>query len=214
MDRQVVMANRIFYKSLTDDELYILIRKDRAAESEFYRRFKIRVKFFLKNYSLNSLEREDLIQEGMIGVFQALQTFDPAKGIRFSTYSSVCIKNRIKNALESLFVHKKRFDQNSDIENIVSEQTPESVTIALEMTEKLKNNIRRLEDTEKSVLSLYLAGKSYKDMAQELAISTKKVDNILRKIKQKLAVRLSKADSEVYKALSMALKETVKGGPE
>jgi RNA polymerase sporulation-specific sigma factor len=181
------MAKKSFYKILTDDELFLLLKNDKSAENEFYRRYKIRVKGFLKNYRLNSLEREDLIQEGMIGLFHAIETYDTEKNVKFSTYSNVCIKNRIYNSLHSLWAHKKKFDDQKDIEEIESRNNPESDTISTEISEELKAGISSLTGLERKVLDEYMGRKSYKSIASELEISTKKVDNILMKIKSKLS---------------------------
>ena len=184
-----------FYRILTDDELFVLLSTDRNAEAEFYRRYKIKVKHLLRSYRLNSLEREDLIQEGMIGLFRAIQTYDPSRGIQFSTYATVCIRNRILGSLDLLWHHKKNIDQNRDIEEIVSARNPESDTIEQSVSDFLREAVEALEGLEKEVLDRYMEGKSYKTIAGELAISTKKVDNILMKIKAGLSERIRRREN-------------------
>ena len=181
------MAKKSFYKILTDDELFALLKNDKNAENEFYKRYKVKVKSFLRHYKLNALEREDLIQEGMIGLFHAIETFDKRKGFKFSTYSNTCIRNRIYNALDSLWQHKKKIDNERDIEEIVSNSDPENSSIQTELSENLESAVSKLNDLEQKVLDRYLDNKSYKDIAGELEISSKKVDNILMKVKSKLA---------------------------
>jgi RNA polymerase sporulation-specific sigma factor len=66
----------------------------------------MKVKWLIKNYRLNSNEREDLIQEGMIGLFSAINTYDKSRRIKISTYAQVCIKNRITNALAVMWKRK------------------------------------------------------------------------------------------------------------
>jgi RNA polymerase sporulation-specific sigma factor len=185
------MPKKSFYKILTDDELFVLLKNDKNAENEFYKRYKIKVKSFLRNYKLNALEREDLIQEGMIGLFHAIETFDKKKGFKFSTYSNTCIRNRIYNALDYLWQHKKKIDNEKDIEEIVSNNDPESDSIQTELSENLETAVANLTDLEQKVLDRYLNNKSYKVIAGELEITSKKVDNILMKVKSKLAKYLN-----------------------
>lgn len=189
------MPKKSFYKILTDDELFALLKNDRNAENEFYKRYKIKVKGFLRHYKLNALEREDLIQEGMIGLFHAIETFDKKKGFKFSTYSNTCIRNRIYNALDSLWQHKKKIDNERDIEDIVSNNDPESDSIKTELSQNLENAIANLSELEQKVLERYLNNKTYKTIALELEITSKKVDNILMKVKSKLAKYLNDSSS-------------------
>ncbi len=189
------MPKKSFYKILTDNELFLLIKNNHLAENEFYRRYKIKVKGLIKNYRLNSLEREDLIQEGMIGLFQAIESFDKQKGVKFSTYSMVCIKNRIYNSLNSIWKHKKKIDEEKDIEEIVSGNNPESDTIKSELSVNIENAISHLSELEQKIIEKYLNNMSYKNIASELEISTKKVDNILMKIKLKLTRYLNESQN-------------------
>ena len=181
------MSAKNFYKILTEDELFTLIKNDKSAEGEFYRRYKIRVKWLIKNYRLNTLEREDLIQEGMIGLFQAIQSYDPQKGVKFSTYSGTCIRNRILNSLNELIRHRKAVDVGRDMDEIIARHNPEAEMIDSDRGELLKQATESLTPLEKQVLDGYLLKKSYKLIAKELEISDKKVDNILVKIRGKLA---------------------------
>ena len=184
------------YKILDIDELFVLLKSDPAAEKEFYRRYKLTVKKILKSYHYRPAERDDLIQEGMIGLFHAIESFDPDKKIKFSTYSNVCIHNRIRNFLSSYKNHKRKFDSQIDIEDLASPEDRESETIKAEISDRLREEITRLPDLEKKVVNGYLSGKSYKLIASELEISSKKVDNILMKIKSRLSDHLKNKTAE------------------
>jgi RNA polymerase sporulation-specific sigma factor len=175
-----------YYSILTDDELLSIIKKDKNAENEFYKRYKNRVMNILRKYRIYLLEREDLIQEGMIGLFQAIENYDKKRGVKFSTYANVCIKNRILNALNFFWQHRKNIDEDKDIEDIVSVYNPENYTIDTEYSELIRKGVRNLNTLEQTVLEKYLDDKSYKTIASELEISTKKVDNILVRIRKKL----------------------------
>ncbi len=179
-----------YYRLLTDDELFKLIKNDKNAENEFYRRYKSKVKSILYKYKIFPIERDDLIQEGMIGLFQAIETYDEARGVMFSTYANVCIRNRIKNALDFFWQHRKNIDKDQDIDEIVSVSNPENDTIITEYSEFMKRGLKNLNELEQKVLERYIENKSYKTIASELEISSKKVDNILVKIRLKLSAYL------------------------
>lgn len=184
------MPSKKEIEEYSDEELIELIGKTNEAENEFYRRYKRRVRWFIRNYRLNSLEREDLIQEGMIGLFDAIATFDPGKGFKFSTYATTCIRNRINNAFNALYSQNKKLDTRQDVEEIISDDDPEQDAILWESMELIENAVKGLEEIEKKVLIKYIDKKSYQQIADELDISTKKVDNILSKIKNKLSKKL------------------------
>ncbi|OHD57500.1 MAG: hypothetical protein A2Y33_05895 [Spirochaetes bacterium GWF1_51_8] len=185
------------YDELTDEELLKIIKTDKNAESKFYARYKNKVKFFIRKYRMNSLEREDLIQEGMIGLFNAIETFDTGKGIKFVTYASVCIKNRIHNTVNSMWNRRKNEGFLQEDEDVPTEFSPEENAILGEISENLKKAVLGFNPVEKSVLQMYLDKKSYQEIASSLDISTKKVDNILMKIKSILAEKVGDSDIDL-----------------
>ncbi|NPU99883.1 MAG: sigma-70 family RNA polymerase sigma factor [Brevinematales bacterium] len=191
------MSQNEHYKDLADEELLGIIKSDKNAENEFYERYKNKVKYFIRKHRLNSLEREDLIQEGMIGLFNAIETFDTSKGVKFATYASVCIKNRIYNTVNSMWTRKKNEGFLGEDEDVAMEFSPEEDVIIREISEDLKNAILELSKREKKVLELYLDKKSYQEIASSLDISTKKVDNILMKIKSILAEKVGKEELDL-----------------
>ncbi|OHD57572.1 MAG: hypothetical protein A2014_02970 [Spirochaetes bacterium GWF1_49_6] len=191
------MSQNEHYKDLADEELLGIIKSDKNAENEFYERYKNKVKYFIRKHRLNSLEREDLIQEGMIGLFNAIETFDTSKGVKFATYASVCIKNRLYNTVNSMWTRKKNEGFLGEDEDVAMEFSPEEDVIIREISEDLKNAILELSKREKKVLELYLDKKSYQEIASSLDISTKKVDNILMKIKSILAEKVGKEELDM-----------------
>lgn len=191
------MLRDYFYKSLTDEEIFELIERDKHAEEEFYQRYKIRVKWLVRKYKVNNLEREDLIQEGMIGLFKAIGSFDRRKGYKFSTYANTCIRNQVMNALSAIWNQKKKMGSNEFIEELPSQTTPEADAIADELLQNIQASVSGLTALEKKVLELYLDQKSYGEIASLLEISTKKVDNVLMKIKSKMSGRLEKSQWDI-----------------
>lgn len=179
---------RSFYEILTDEELFTLLPYDRFAEEEFYKRYKKKVVNFLKKYRLKSTERDDLIQEGMIGLFKAIYTFNKELGIKFSTYSKKCIENQIKNALNTMWKYKlNEVFSDEKLDELIEMKNPESKAIEEDYNEMIEKYIEGLDKIERCVLEKFLEGKSYKVIASELEISFKKVDNILSKIRKSLS---------------------------
>lgn len=201
------------YSDFSDEELFAIIHKNKRAESEFYRRYKNRVKWFLRKYKLNSLEREDLIQEGMIGLFNAIESYDRQKGVKFYTYANVCIRNRITNSLQSLWNKKKNLTDEQDVDDVSIEQNPEDNVIIGEISKSIQNAVVNLSDMEKQVLTRYLDKKSYNQISVELNISSKKVDNILMKIKGKLGANMQKSRLNINEVdVGIQLKNSIHRG--
>jgi RNA polymerase sporulation-specific sigma factor len=144
-------------------------------------------------------DSEDLIQEGMLGLLSAIRTFDPIKGVKFSTYAEFCVRRRIYSAIRSAAGYKHtplnsyislespQLDENS-ARSACFLRDPEDFVIARESAievEKLLNGA--LSRFESSVLELFLDGMSYKDMAARMGKSSKSVDNAVQRIRKKLA---------------------------
>ena len=146
-------------------------------------------------------ETEDLIQEGMIGLFKAVQDFDPDRETSFYRFSKLCIDRQIYSAVTSAG-RKKHSPLNgyvslSDSEELeweerwrrpaVSTVSPEEALINRERMEMIQEKLgERLSSLEWSVLKLFLEGYSYAQMADKLGKKEKSIDNALRRIKGKL----------------------------
>ena len=146
-------------------------------------------------------ETEDLIQEGMIGLFKAVQDFDPDRETSFYRFSKLCIDRQIYSAVTSAG-RKKHSPLNgyvslSDSEELeweerwrrpaVSTVSPEEALINRERMEMIQEKLgERVSSLEWSVLKLFLEGYSYAQMADKLGKKEKSIDNALRRIKGKL----------------------------
>ncbi len=142
-------------------------------------------------------EKEDLTQEGMLGLIAAVYSFDENKGFAFSTFAGSCIKNRIISAVRTISSKKKiplelivPLDEKGDY--AVSEQSPEESLISREQTERISGLIEsELTQREKSVFMLYLQGLSYGQIAVKTASTEKSVDGTLQRVRKKLREKLS-----------------------
>ena len=146
-------------------------------------------------------ETEDLIQEGMIGLFKAVQDFDPDRETSFYRFSKLCIDRQIYSAVTSAGRKKHSpligYVSLSDSEELeweerwrrpsVSAVSPEEALINRERMEMIQEKLgERLSSLEWSVLKLFLEGYSYAQMADKLGKKEKSIDNALRRIKGKL----------------------------
>lgn len=153
-------------------------------------------------------DQDDLIQEGMIGLFKAIQTYDAQKGTAFDTFANLCItsqlysavkmSNRKKNIPLNSYVSIYTTDENEetgDSERIFEldksfaawQQNPEEIVIGEENAKNIKRKlISRLSKMEIQVLNLFLKGLTYQEIAQQLEKPPKTIDNALQRIKSKL----------------------------
>ena len=172
---------------------------DSAAEEALVSEYSRLVRACARPYFLAGGDGEDLIQEGMLGLLSAVRTFDPEKGVKFSTYAEFCVRRRIYSAIRSASGYKHtplnsyislespQLDENS-AQNAYFLRDPEDFVIARESVGEVERLLYgALSRFESGVLELYLEGMSYKDMAARLGKSNKSVDNAVQRIRRKLA---------------------------
>lgn len=192
---------------LADEELLRLAAGGNSqAESVLLDKYKNLVRGRAKTLYLLGGDREDLIQEGMIGLFMAIREFDVNKNANFPAFAAIVCERRMYNAIKAQHTNKNiplntyislyakqgaNETENEDIKlvnNLRSSRLlePEDVVVDRENTiflfEKLKEVLSKLES---EVLDLYLADKDYKEIAVLLDRSPKSVDNALARIKTK-----------------------------
>src|SRR5688572_6849340 len=174
-----------------------------AAEHLLYK-YRNLVRSKVKSYFLVGAEREDLLQVGMIGLWQAIVDYKPAKATSFPAFAKVCIHRHIITAIKaatrqkqvplntSLSLEVPSDDDSSEWNMSDVLQTGED-TDPLEMMLRGEDNRRlssllhqMLSEFEWRVLSGYQMGKSYREIAHELRCKTKSVDNALMRIKRKV----------------------------
>jgi RNA polymerase sporulation-specific sigma factor len=172
---------------------------DSGAEESLVSEYARLVRTCARPYFLAGGDSEDLIQEGMLGLLSAIRTFDPVKGVKFSTYAEFCVRRRIYSAIRSAAGYKHtplnsyislespQLDENSARSAWVL-RDPEDFVIARESAIEVEKLLYgALSRFESSVLELFLDGMSYKDMAVRIGKSSKSVDNAVQRIRKKLA---------------------------
>lgn len=193
------------YDKLTDEELVELSASgDRRATEDILNRYKNLVKTKAGTYFLPGADRDDIIQEGMIGLFKAIRDFDITKQPSFKGFAELCIKRNMISAVRAstrkkhlplnsyISLSEPVFDDNEErtffelfAQSDVSD--PEELFLKREKTELLNKAIEAsLSKLEKTVLSLHITGLGYTDIATKLGRSPKSIDNALQRIKRKL----------------------------
>ena len=194
------------YDDLTDEELFDLIRlKDREAMDFLISKYRVMVKSKARTYFIIGGDTEDLIQEGMIGLYNAIRDYDKDKS-KFSTFAEVCVSRQILTAVKAASRKKHMplntyislnnpvaFDSEEDNASFLdiiknsSTLNPESLIIGEESKNSLIAHIyTSLSKMEKEILFLYLSGRSYSEIAEMTNKNEKSVDNALQRVKKKL----------------------------
>lgn len=192
------------YENMTDEQLVTLTKNDEGALEYLMEKYKNLVLKKSRPYFLIGADKDDLIQEGMIGLYKAIMDYNEDKNAAFKTFANLCITRQIITAVKTstrqkhmplnsyLSLDKPLFDEETDVtvgENITSElfTEPEQQIIHTEDINNIKSGIETvLTDMEKRVLKLYLAGKSYKEISEVLNKPAKSIDNALQRVKKKL----------------------------
>jgi RNA polymerase sporulation-specific sigma factor len=188
------------------DENLVLHAKDGSdgAQRELIDRYKVMVRYKASLYYLPGADREDLIQEGMIGLYKAMTEFDPSRNQYFRSFANLCVKRQILTAIKTSqrlkhmplngYISLQGSRTNSSGEPILLEtlrarieEGPEAKIIAEETLQMMESKIEeRLSFLEWKVLMHYLEGMSYQEISAQMNRSVKSIDNALQRIKKKL----------------------------
>jgi RNA polymerase sporulation-specific sigma factor len=183
---------------------------DQNAACEMVRRYRGLIRCKARSYFLIGADREDVIQEGMIGLFKAIRDFRNYKLLPFRAFAELCISRQIFTAIKAatrqkhiplnsyVSLHASLFDSDSDrtlLDTLAEsdKSDPEQVVITQQFSDDLRHRIKReLSDLESAVLRGHLEGKSYQEIAAELHRRVKSVDNALQRAKRKIGKSIRK----------------------
>lgn len=197
------------YEKITDEELISLIRMDDQLAMEFLLdKYKNLVRKKAKTLYLIGGDREDLIQEGMIGLYKAIRDYQKEKAASFMTFADLCISRQMYSAIKLSNTKKNQplnnyisIDMSAYSDDSESTESaayvakiahsrninPEEMLIDRENTEWLENRLmERLSDLERNILTLYLKDNNYSQIAKIMNKEPKAIDNGLQRIKKKL----------------------------
>jgi RNA polymerase sporulation-specific sigma factor len=202
------------YEDLTDEEVVELARENDALAQEYLiNKYKNFVRAKARSYFLIGADREDIIQEGMIGLYKAIRDFRADKLASFRAFAELCITRQIITAIKTatrqkhiplnsyVSLNKPIYDEESDrtLLDVISGSRvtdPEELVISREEFVDIETKmVEFLSDLEWKVLMSYLEGKSYQEIADELSRHVKSIDNALQRVKRKLERYLEKRES-------------------
>lgn len=191
---------------MTDEELCILAQKgDENALNKLLSKYKPLASKLARSYFLSGGDVEDLVQEGMIGLYKAIKHFSEGKNASLKTFATTCIKHQLQSAVRldsseknkilssalPITSEKREDDEDEDeIEILIPSNSPSPFeqVIEKESLNEVKNKILAiLSSLEIKVLGLYLKGYSYNEISAKSGLNKKSIDNALSRIKNKLS---------------------------
>lgn len=207
-DRLEANAEKKFvenYDNMLDEEIVLSAREGNAASLEYIiNKYKNFVRAKARSYFLIGADKEDIVQEGMIGLYKAIRDFRNDKLSSFRAFAELCITRQIITAIKTatrqkhiplnsyVSLNKPIYDEESDrtlldILTATKITDPEELIISREELVSIESKIGEiLSDLELEVLMSYLQGKSYQEIAQDLDRHVKSIDNALQRVKRKL----------------------------
>ncbi len=192
------------FAALSDEELVEHTQQGDSEALDFLLdKYKNFVRTRARSYFLIGADHEDIVQEGMIGLYKAIRDYNPEKLTTFRAFAELCVKRQIITAIKSatrqkhyalnsyVSLNKPLYDEESDrtlldvLEGRVT--NPEDLFISQEDLSHIESQIESmLSDLEQRVLRCFLDGSSYQEIAEELGRHVKSIDNALQRIKKKL----------------------------
>ena len=191
------------YECMTDEQLIQRLRDgDKAITDYIMEKYKNLVRKEANAMYLLGGENDDLIQEGMIGLFKAVQDYSPEHEASFFSFAKLCVTRQMYSAIEAskrkkhsplnsyISLYEKDGEKSALIETMEAEgeTNPEELFVSQEYAKLLESRLEEeLSDLENRVLYLHLLGTDYKTIARLIDKSPKTVDNALQRIKAKTA---------------------------
>ncbi|CAM4507625.1 MULTISPECIES: RNA polymerase sporulation sigma factor SigH [Paenibacillus] len=202
------------YDFISDEEIVEIFRSgDSGALEHLINKYRNFVRAKARSYFLIGADREDIVQEGMIGLYKAIRDFKGDKLSSFKAFAELCITRQIITAIKTatrqkhiplnsyVSLDKPIYDEDSDrtlMDVICGTQVldPEELIINQEEFIGLEDKMAEiLSDLERKVLMLYLDGRSYQEIAEDLKRHVKSIDNALQRVKRKLERYLEVRDN-------------------
>ena len=194
------------YNNISDEELIVRLRDGENQITDYIiEKYKDLVRQKTKSMYILGGDHDDLLQEGMIGLFKAIRDYDAGRDASFYTFADLCITRQVYTAIQASNRKKHSFlntyvslyekkdgmgDESLElIQALVSNdaKNPEEMVIDQENLESLENCIEQeLSSFEMQVLELYLTGMSYTEIARVLGKTDKATDNAMHRVKTKI----------------------------
>ena len=204
MGKNMFSINENEYTQMTDEKLIENIKKDdKTALNCLMERYNEVVNMKANKFFMIGAERDDMIQEGMIGLYKAVKSYDIEKQNSFKTFANMCIERQLITAVKnsnrqkhiplnsSVSLNAAAYDDNEDVDkidvlDIKTLDDPSEIIAEREYFESMENKIKEaLSEFELQVLHEYEKGKSYADIAIKLNAKVKSVDTAIQRIRKK-----------------------------
>ena len=193
------------YNNIEDNEIITKIKKgDKKALNYLLDKYTDVVSMKAGKYFIVGAEKEDIIQEGLIGLFKAIKSFNPEKQSSFKTFANLCVERQLQTAIKSstrqkhmplnsyLSLNISAYDENEDTSLLEVFETENTAEDPLDIVTKkeyynfVEDRVEEtLSDFEKQVLHRYTNGESYTQIAERLNAPVKSVDNAIQRIRKK-----------------------------
>ena len=193
------------FDSMTDEQVVVLAQEtDSRALEYLLNKYKNFVRTKARSYFLIGADHEDIVQEGMIGLYKAIRDYKAERLSSFRAFAELCVTRQIITAIKTatrqkhiplnsyISLNKPIYEEDSDrtLLDVITEEgmsNPEEMIIDREDLSVIEGKIgQMLSDLEKEVLVRYMEGKSYVEIADEMHRHVKSIDNALQRIKRKL----------------------------
>ena len=197
--------NLVKFKELTDEQIITDIKNgDEQALVYLLNKYKDLVNSKVGKYFIIGAEREDIVQEGMIGLFKAIKGFDNTKQNTFKTFANICIERQLITAIKSsnrqkhmplnsyLSLNTSAYEDDEDGTELIETfnntqiEDPLDTITKKEYFEEIQNSIHKnLSKFEEQVLQRFIQGESYEVIAKKLDTPVKSIDNAIQRIRKK-----------------------------
>ncbi|MBT2583604.1 RNA polymerase sporulation sigma factor SigH [Planococcus sp. ISL-109] len=216
MENHEQVRNRSFTE-MADEELVAVVHSGNTEALDFLiTKFRPFVRMKARSYFLIGADKEDIIQEGMIGLYKAIRDFKSDKLSSFRAFAELCIVRQIITAIKTatrqkhiplnsyVSLDKPIYDEESDrtLMDVLAGSggdDPEELMIHNEEFRYMEGKMDEvLSELEREVLTLYLDGQSYQEISEKLERHVKSIDNALQRVKRKLERHLQASESRTY----------------
>ena len=204
MEKNMFSINENEYTQMTDEKLIENIKNDdHVALNCLMERYNDIVNMKANKFFMVGAEKEDIVQEGMIGLYKAVKSYDIEKQNSFRTFANMCIERQLITAVKnsnrqkhiplnsSVSLNAAAYEDNEDVDkidvlDIKALDDPSEIIAEREYFESMENKIKEaLSEFELQVLHEYEKGKSYADIAIKLNAKVKSVDTAIQRIRKK-----------------------------
>ncbi len=197
------------YSLLSDDELVKMMKEtnsDKEIFEEIVNRYKKFINFKCRNYYIAGADKDDIYQEGLIGLYNSVESYDESKSASFGTFAVLCITRQIQSAAKmasrkkhtplngyiSLWGTDKETDELREKYGLVQDNSadnPEDMMIKKELSERVTYVIENLlSEKERDLYSDFISGYSYKDISLKYKQDYKAIDNAIQRARKKIDI--------------------------